>query len=167
MSGPDYQDMVARLVEAIGGYTGQGFIATADELGTRAALEALGSAVPCLAPPVDDRPAWLAMLREAVRVQDPTCTLELVAAARPSIVFETLEHYPIPVGVSLADGLALVIPNSDGGRDLIGRVTDVRCEGRLAVARVKIYAARERSPELCETAGGDGRRRRGDELENF
>jgi len=167
MSAPDYQDMVARLVEAIGGYTGQGFIATADERGTRAALEALGSAVPCLAPPVDDRAAWLAMLREAVRVQDPTCTLELVSAQRPAIVFETLEHYPIPAGVSLVDGLALVIPSSDGGRDLIGRVTDVCLYGRLARVRVKIYATRERSPEHGEAASGDGRRLRGDELENF
>jgi len=157
MIAPDYQDMVARLVEAIGCYTGQGFIATADERGTRAALEALGSAVPCLAPPVDDRPAWLAMLREAVRVQDPTCTLELVATTMPSLVFETLECYPIPAGVSLADGLAIVIPGSGGGLDMIGRVTDVRCEGRLAVARVTIYATRKRSTEHL----------RGDELENF
>ena len=154
MSAPDYQDMVARLVEAIGIYTGQGFIATADERGTRAALEALGSAVPCLAPPVDDRPAWLAMLREAVRVQDPTCTLELAPWDRPSSVFLTLEDYPIPAGVSLVEGLGMVIPGGDLALDMFGRVTDVRCEGRYVVVRVKIYSSRGRSPEQGEEAGG-------------
>jgi hypothetical protein len=77
--GTDYQALLAEVVERVGLYTGGKFTATADEHGAQAAIEALESAAPCVAPPVDDRDAWLSLMREASRALPIAVTVEVGA----------------------------------------------------------------------------------------
>jgi hypothetical protein len=99
-----------------------------------AALQAVDAGDPA----ANDRrwdPGQLAELREAVRVQDATCTVELVAGGRLDRVIERLEDYPVPPGVALVEGLELRLEDKR-----CARVLRVIAQGRAALVRAKVWA---------------------------
>jgi hypothetical protein len=135
------QAQLTDVVGTIGEYLGRSYVA--DPQGCEAAAQALREAVQCLAPPVDDRKAWLALMREAVRAQDPTCTLEVVNAPRLDRVVETIEDYPIPPGAALVEGLTLHLPGIKGKPKRVSTVVRVTGDGRATIVRAKVWGPAE------------------------